>query len=251
VVCSKTSGKPKQLSDMLPLPLGRFEEARELGFWLEEEDALSEAEVLSVAVSETPEEEEEELEMEEEPEPEALPEPVKKPSRSRAAVSRMLQVINEASPLHAKQQTATAMLRKAFPSRDATELQKSLLHRSLQLASDMQVLASWELPICNSIYDRQLFFVCSNAAAIGDADLATVQQKQLRPERWKPLIAQRVEHERQQELDKTASMSTVQCIAKSCRSVGTVTYMDLQTRGGDEGMTTFYTCTKCNCVWKR
>lgn len=263
VLASKHVTTPKSLTELLPMTLIDFDEAKEANWWsdpvddLDDDAVLDEAEEAeeeadaAVDAADAAEELEEEADAGEDDTEAEAKQPAKK-SRSRVPVSRMLQVINEASTgLTPLQKRVIDILEEAFPGQDSTALQRSVLRACIKLAGRMQIAASWDEPVFEEVYKRQVYTIVRNAAAILamlPCDVGSLTPEELCPERWLPIKQKRLDQDRQREEEAKASMSSTPC--RKCGVTGFVSYIDIQTRGGDEGMTTFYTCNKCGGVWK-
>lgn len=256
VLCSKLTSLPKSLAELLPFGNPEMDEAYQAGWWLDEEsdDELPDADEDADADEESAGTIEEADDEEPEPE-EAAPPPtpaVKKP-RSRATVSKALTIVNDASTkLAPVQDKAIGVLRPAFPGQDAPALQRAILRKCIVLAERMGMAPSWEDPVFEDLFRRMVYHVVKNAAKIAPllpCDLGALLPVDIDPARWTPLRDTRLAQERQQAEDKKAGMSSITC--KKCRQTGCVTYTEAQTRGGDEGMTTFYSCHNCGTVWKK
>ena len=79
-------------------------------------------------------------------------------------------------------------------------------------------------------------------------DLPNMTPRELFPSKWKPL-EDRIELERKNDIDNEHAIYTNQFTCRRCNK-SKCTYYQLQTRGGDESITTFVACTHCGNHWR-
>lgn len=79
-------------------------------------------------------------------------------------------------------------------------------------------------------------------------ELATMTHDRLYPEHWADIIHQEMLRTKEayeiKEVPMTSAITCGKCKGKK------ITYMELQTRSGDEAMTTYYRCITCGNKWK-
>jgi DNA-directed RNA polymerase subunit M/transcription elongation factor TFIIS len=79
--------------------------------------------------------------------------------------------------------------------------------------------------------------------------IAYATHQELQPTKWKQLLEEKMERDKNKYDRKNDVNSNFQCINKKCKS-NNCTYYQLQTRSADEPMTTFVTCGDCGHRWK-
>jgi transcription elongation factor S-II len=141
----------------------------------------------------------------------------------------------------------------------ATNLEKGVHNWAIQHANTRKVVKKWDNPYFVQIYVDHLRSVYANlqrqelvdrvlSGAMKAHELAFMTHQEMNPEKWRPLIEakiQRDKHKYEVNMEAATDMFTCRrCRGKKC------TYMQLQTRGGDEAMTTYVTCLTCGCHWK-
>jgi transcription elongation factor S-II len=87
------------------------------------------------------------------------------------------------------------------------------------------------------------------AKRIKARDLGSLSHPEMDPERWKPVIEAKIARDQRNQDILIEATATDQFECRKCRK-RRCTHYQLQTRSGDEAMTTFVNCLNCGNHWK-
>ena len=143
---------------------------------------------------------------------------------------------------------------------DASNLEKGIHNWSLKESTNRQIIKKWDNPHFVRIYLDHLRSVYINISQskciieqvneglIKSHEIAFMTHQEMQPEKWQALIdAKKIRDDNlyAPKIDgNTDNFTCRKCKSKNC------SYYQLQTRSGDEPMTTFVTCINCGNRWK-
>ena len=141
-----------------------------------------------------------------------------------------------------------------------TNLEKGILNYSIDVSNKQNIVKKWDNEFFVIIYTERLRTIMFNLNK-NDALLEQIKNKEIKPhklafmthqemnpEKWTPLIEDKKIRDKNMynpQIDaNTDNFTCGKCKSKRC------SYYQLQTRSGDEPMTTFVTCIDCGSRWK-
>ena len=136
-------------------------------------------------------------------------------------------------------------------------LEIGVYNYSLKEANMRKVVKKWDNPFYVQIYTDHLKSIYSNLPQLleqirdGHLEakvLAFMNHQEMKPEKWKALIDDKKERDKNKYSPKIIG-NTDQFTCRKCKS-NNCSYYQLQTRSADEPMTTFVTCISCGSRWK-
>ena len=142
---------------------------------------------------------------------------------------------------------------------NSKNLEKGIYNYTIRIIKNKQLVCKWENILFEQLYIDRLRSIFINLKTpyiikmIENEDfqihtLAFMTHQEMCPERWDSLInAKRLRDENLCEIDLSAATDEFYCYKCKNRKC---TYYQLQTRSGDEGMTTFIMCLVCGASWK-
>lgn len=141
----------------------------------------------------------------------------------------------------------------------AINLEKSVFNYAIQEATFRRIVKKWDNPAFSQLYLDRLRAVYVNLktpellAAVKNGEivpqsLGFMTHQELAPEKWKPLLDQKMKRDIAK-YDRKIEASTDMFTCKKCHSKK-CTYYELQTRSADEPATIFVTCLDCGKHWK-
>lgn len=148
---------------------------------------------------------------------------------------------------------------KVQDNKIANNVEKSIFNFSIKKAIEMKVVRKWDNESFVIIYMNKFKMIFHNLKndiiveklkqnVIKPHEVSFLTHVELLPEKWKQEIQDkklRLENKFFPKIEaSTDNFTCGKCKSKAC------TYYQLQTRSGDEPMTTFVTCTQCGNRWK-
>ncbi|MDB4342670.1 hypothetical protein OAA07_00320 [bacterium] len=141
-----------------------------------------------------------------------------------------------------------------------TNLEKGILNYSIDVSNKQNIVKKWDNEFFVIIYTERLRTIMFNLNK-NDALLQQIKNKEIKPhklafmthqemnpDKWTPLIEDKKIRDKNMynpQIDaNTDNFTCGKCKSKRC------SYYQLQTRSGDEPMTTFVTCIDCGSRWK-
>jgi transcription elongation factor S-II len=143
--------------------------------------------------------------------------------------------------------------------------ERSVYNAAIASAKNARVEAKWRNPLFATIYldlARMVFCNLTRATPEGELglaervssgqlrarDLGAMTHQEMCPWVWRELVAAKVARDKSQyEINMEAATEEFRCFKCKKRKC---TYYELQTRSGDEPMTTFVSCLLCGNHWK-
>ena len=141
-----------------------------------------------------------------------------------------------------------------------TNLEKGVLNYSIDVSNKQNIVKKWDNELFVIIYTERLRTIMFNLQKnetlltqiknkeIKSHKLAFMTHQEMNPEKWNPLIEDKKLRDKNMynpQIDaNTDNFTCGKCKSKRC------SYYQLQTRSGDESMTTFVTCIDCGSRWK-
>lgn len=134
-----------------------------------------------------------------------------------------------------------------------TTVERSIFKFAKVDAMKKNVVRKWSNPHFVNIYIDRFRSLYTNIEQSADAvnsatNFETVTHQDMQPTKWTALNA-RHQLKKQSKFNNTQEASTDIFTCRKCRS-RKCTYYQLQTRSGDESMTTFVSCVECSNSWK-
>ena len=140
-------------------------------------------------------------------------------------------------------------------------LEKAIYNYIITKCTLKNIVKKWENPLFVELYISRIFTILSNlrnnsvllhklkTEIITPIELSQMKPEEMNPEKWEDrLQTKKLRFERTYCTEKLqASTDMFKC--SKCKT-NNCTFYQLQTRSGDEGMTTFVTCVDCNKRWK-
>jgi len=138
--------------------------------------------------------------------------------------------------------------------KNAINLEKGVHNWALKEATNKKVVKKWDNPFFVQIYVdrlRSIYINLKNEALIKSVnngevksqDIAFMTHQELCPEKWEQLIKAKIIRDKNKFEQKLEAM-TDRYTCRKCHSKK-FSYTQLQTRSGDEGITTYLTCLEC------
>jgi DNA-directed RNA polymerase subunit M/transcription elongation factor TFIIS len=142
--------------------------------------------------------------------------------------------------------------------KNALNLEKGIFNYALKEADQRKVIKKWDNTFFVQIYLNHLRSIITNLSAeilkqIEDGDIkphqvAFMTHHEMRPEKWAALIDAKSKRDKNKfEVNMAAATDSFTC--RKCKG-NKCTYMQLQTRSADEGITTYVCCISCSARWK-
>ena len=149
---------------------------------------------------------------------------------------------------------------------EAKDIEIGIYNSTIDFASANRIPLSWHSDVFNEVYyakARCVFANLNSESYIANSalierlkdgefyphDIASMTREHMYPENWRAI--REAEDRRLQsayEITQVAMSDQITC--GNCKKKK-VSYYELQTRGGDEAMSIFYTCLVCGHKWKR
>ena len=139
-------------------------------------------------------------------------------------------------------------------------MEKSLYNTSIKEAGERDIVKKWDNPSFVQLYTDRLRSIYINLKQsdefrqrlinkeIKAQDVGEMTHQDMAPARWQKLIEEKKIRDENKYTPKleasTDNFTCRKCKSKKC------SYYQLQTRSGDEPMTTFVTCLDCGSRWK-
>ena len=148
---------------------------------------------------------------------------------------------------------------------EAKDIEIGIYNATIDFAMLNKIPLTWQSDLFKDAYMakcRSVFANLNSESYIGNTslierlkdgefyphDIATMPREHVFPEKWRAI--QDAEDRRlQSAYEMTQSAMSDQITCGKCKKKK-VSYYELQTRSGDESMTTFYTCLHCGNQWK-
>ena len=138
-------------------------------------------------------------------------------------------------------------------------LEIGIYNYAIKEANSRKIIKKWDNPHFAQLYLDRLRSIYVNlknteilqqikSGEIAPQSVAFMTHQELNPERWKPLIDQKIKRDASK-FSTNIQASTDMFTCKKCRSKK-CTYYELQTRSADEPATIFVTCLDCGKHWK-
>ena len=136
----------------------------------------------------------------------------------------------------------------------AINLEKGVHNWALKEATNKKVVKKWDNPFFVQIYVDRLRSVYINLknddliksvnnGDIKSQDVAFMTHQELCPEKWEQLIKAKIIRDKNK-FEQTIEAMTDRFTCRKCRSKK-CSYIQLQVRSSDEGITTYVTCLDC------
>jgi transcription elongation factor S-II len=139
-------------------------------------------------------------------------------------------------------------------------LEKAVYNYIIDKCIRLRVSKKWENPLFAELYVTRIYTIYTNIKnniglleklktdLITPIQLASMNYEEMYPEKWESR-----NQTKQLRLEKTYCAENLQAstdmfFCRKCKK-NNCTFYQLQTRSGDEGMTTFVTCVDCNAHW--
>lgn len=142
----------------------------------------------------------------------------------------------------------------------ASNLEKGIHNWAIKEANNRKVVKKWDNPYFVQLYLDHLRSIyinlknnpklaeSVNSGEIKSHTIAFMTHQEMQPDKWEQLIkAKSIRDKNKYEVNIEASTDAFTC--RKCKSKK-ITYIQLQTRSADEGITTFCTCVECGTRWK-
>jgi len=142
---------------------------------------------------------------------------------------------------------------------DGENLEKGIYNYTIQEARKKKIIRKWENVHFSQLYIDRFRSIHVNLKnptlrtrikqnGFKIHTLAFMSHQEMKPERWKDLIDAKIKRDENLcKVDMSAATDEFYCYKCKNRKC---TYYQLQTRSGDEGMTTFVMCLVCGASWK-
>jgi transcription elongation factor S-II len=138
-------------------------------------------------------------------------------------------------------------------------IEKGIYNISIRIADSKNVVKKWENIYFVQIYIDRLRSVYMNLkdpiineklekGIFKPHELGTMTHQEMSPEKWKKLIYEKKEKD-ENKYAPNLDGNTDMFVCRKCKS-NKCSYYQLQTRSGDEPMTTYVTCVSCANRWK-
>jgi DNA-directed RNA polymerase subunit M/transcription elongation factor TFIIS len=141
---------------------------------------------------------------------------------------------------------------------NALNLEKGIFNYALKEADQRKVIKKWDNAFFVQIYLSHLRSILKNLTTeilqqieeglVKPHQVAFMTHHELCPERWATLIEAKSKRDKNKfEVNMAAATDAFTC--RKCKG-NQCTYMQLQTRCADEGITTYVCCITCSARWK-
>jgi transcription elongation factor S-II len=141
---------------------------------------------------------------------------------------------------------------------NALNLEKGISNYALKEADQRKVIKKWDNHLFIQIYLSHVRSIMANLNAdilkqLEDGTLkphqvAFMTHHELYPEKWAKMIESKSKRDKNKfEVNMSAATDSFTC--RKCKG-NKCTYMQLQTRCADEGITTYVCCITCSARWK-
>ena len=142
-------------------------------------------------------------------------------------------------------------------------LEKTIYNRAIQQAKNLNIVRSWNNTKFLELYKNRLRFIIRNSKSaklrkylssdeVNWAKICSMEANDFNPERWRSLINEKSEREKNMYAPKLGNTDMFVC--SRCQRQGkkatNCSYYQLQTRSADEPMTTYVSCLECGQRWK-
>jgi len=142
--------------------------------------------------------------------------------------------------------------------KNTINLEKGIFNYALKEADQRKVIKKWDNPLFVQIYVAHLRSIKTNLnseilkqiadGSVKPHQVAFMTHHELCPEKWAKMIESKIKRDKNKfEVNMSASTDTFTC--RKCKG-NKCTYMQLQTRCSDEGITTYVCCITCSARWK-
>lgn len=143
--------------------------------------------------------------------------------------------------------------------KQASNLEKGIYNYTLKEATSRKVVKKWDNPFYVQLYIdrlRSIFLNLKNPELVAQLKegiikshvIAFMTHQEMNHQKWEKLIEAKMKRDKTKyETVMEASTDTFTC--RKCKSKK-CNYYQLQTRSGDESMTTFVSCIQCGNRWK-
>ena len=141
----------------------------------------------------------------------------------------------------------------------ATNMERGVYNYTIKQATDKQIIKKWDNIYFVELYKNRLRTIYINlkndnilelilTKKIKPQELVFMSHQEMLPEKWNPIIEDlKIKNENKYIPKVEASTDNYTC--RKCKSKQ-CTHYQLQTRSGDEGMTTYVACIDCGTSWK-
>jgi transcription elongation factor S-II len=138
----------------------------------------------------------------------------------------------------------------------AAVMERSAYNRAIAVSKEKGTSCSWSNPRFVRAYESCVLFCAANMPGIlqalrtggcQPADSASLTHRELRPEVWAELLAEKRVMDENAMVRPKANTSAFVC--SRCRSRECY-FHEMQTRSADEPMTIFVTCLDCDHKWR-
>ena len=141
----------------------------------------------------------------------------------------------------------------------SVNIEKGIYNHSIRTANSKNVVKKWENIYFVQIYIDRFRTVYMNLkdptiikklenGAFKPHEMGTMTHQEMSPEKWAKLICEKNEKDENKYAPKLDG-NTDMFVCRRCKS-NKCSYYQLQTRSGDEPMTTYVTCVTCGNRWK-
>jgi DNA-directed RNA polymerase subunit M/transcription elongation factor TFIIS len=151
-------------------------------------------------------------------------------------------------------------------AKEAKDIEVGIYNASIDLANANKIPLTWQSDVFREIYlakARSVFANLNDESYIGNTnlierlkdgefqphDIANMERENIFPEKWRAIL-EAEDRKLKSAYENTQTAMSDQITCGKCKKKK-VSYYELQTRGGDEATSIFYTCLVCGHKWKR